>query len=370
MPALLTPEVVPVRRRRESRAFALVPSRIYARDGNWIPPLPGEEQDAFDPAQTPVLASIKWQRWVLLDQGTPAGRIAAFTSATHPEDGYFGFFECLDRPAHASALLGAAEAWLAAQGCRRCFGPIQVTPRDRLGLLIEGFERPAMLFTPYNPPYYAALLADAGYEPAIRLSAYGWAPESADPGRIGEVAFRAATGSSIRLRPLRLGALRAETRLMARLINATLAEAWHFDPISEQEADAMARQLRPILDPAIALVAEDQAGPCGVALAMPDVNWLWARAGGRLLPLGWARMLRWYRHIPQARMMALGLLPRVHGTSLAIRMIAELHRAGLARGYRRGELSQVFDENRGMRRLLERMRLPIVRRYAIHARDL
>jgi GNAT superfamily N-acetyltransferase len=154
------------------------------------------------------------------------------------------------------------------------------------------------------------------------------------------------------------------------MINSTLAEAWHFDPIGEREADAMARLLRPILDPTIALLAEDDTGPCGVALAVPDVNWLWRKAGGRLWPLGWARLLRWYRSIPQARLMALGLEPRVHGSSLAARLIGQLHRAGLARGYVRGELSQVFDDNESMRRILDRMRLPVVRRYAVFTRDL
>jgi GNAT superfamily N-acetyltransferase len=132
----------------------------------------------------------------------------------------------------------------------------------------------------------------------------------------------------------------------------------------------MARLLRPILDPAIALVAEDDEGPCGVALAVPDVNWLWRQAGGRLWPLGWARLLRWYRRIPQARLMALGLERRVQGSGLAARLIGQLHQAGLSRGYLRGELSQIFEDNLPMCRILDRMRLPIVRRYAVFARRL
>lgn len=132
----------------------------------------------------------------------------------------------------------------------------------------------------------------------------------------------------------------------------------------------MARLLRPILDPAIALLAEDDAGPCGVALTVPDVNWLWRKAGGSLWPLGWARLLRWYRRIPQARLMALGLEPRVRGSTLAARLIGQLHHAGLTHGYVRCELSQVFDGNASMRRILDRMGFPVVRRYAVFTCDL
>ena len=353
-----------------ARHFFRMPALLYRHDPNWTPPLPGEERDTFDRRRNPSLEGILYRRWILREDGVTVGRIAGFTSASRPAVGYFGFFECTDRPDHARALLGAAENWLLEQGCRQCFGPISVTPRDRIGLLTEGFDRPAMLFTPYNPPYYAGLLESAGYAPQIGLRAYAWSPDWADPRGIAQLAESADQGSSIRIRPLRPGQLREETRLVARMINTTLAGTWHFDPIGEQEAEAMARLLRPILDPSIALLAEDDSGPCGVALALPDLNWLWRKAEGRLWPLGWARMLRWYRSIPQARMMALGLEPRVRGSSLAVRLIAQLHRGGLAHGYARGELSQVFDANLAMRGILDRMQFPVVRRYAVFARHL
>jgi GNAT superfamily N-acetyltransferase len=354
----------------DARRFETVPSHVYRRDANWTPPLPGEERETFDPRRNCALATIRSRRWILMEGDAAVGRIAGFTSTTRPSVGYFGFLECGDRPEQVQALLRTVEEWLFAQGCRECYGPIAVSPRDRIGLLMEGFDRPAMLFTPYNPPYYSALLEGAGYTPRIGLRGYGWSPEYSDPRDVVRLAERAAARSSIRIRSLRLGHLREETRLVARMINATLAEAWHFDPIGEVEADTMARLLRPILDPTIALVAEDETGPCGVALAVPDVNWLWRKAEARLWPLGWIRLLRWYRHIPQARLMALGLEPRVHGSGVAVRLIGQLHRAGLARGYLRGELSQVFDDNTSMRRILDRMGLPVVRRYAIFARDL
>lgn len=353
-----------------ARRFAAVPAFVYRRDMNWTPPLPGEVRQTFDPRRNPALQTIQSQRWVLLDGDAAVGRIAGFTSATRPGVGYFGFFECTDQGDHARALLRAVEEWLVTQGCRECFGPITVTPRDQIGLLIEGFDRPAVLFTPYNPPYYARLLEGAGYAPMVLLRAYGWTPDYADPRGVMRLAERSASRSSIRIRPLQIDRLREETRLIASMINSTLAGAWHFDPMGDQEADTMARLLRPILDPAIALLAEDDAGPCGVALAVPDVNWLWRKAGGRLWPLGWARLLRWHRSVPQVRLMALGLEPRVHSSSVAARLIGRLHSTGQARGYARGELSQVFDDNTPMRRILDRMRLPVVRRYAVFTRDL
>jgi GNAT superfamily N-acetyltransferase len=353
-----------------ARLFRAAAESVYRRDLNWIPPLPGEESDTFSPRRNPVLAGMGVRRWVLLQGDTPAGRVAAFAPAHRPGVGYIGFFESPNDGHAAHLLLHAAEEWLCRQGRQECYGPIAVIPRDRIGLLVEGFNRPPMLFTPYNPPYYEALLQAQGWTPHRSLQAYGWDAGYQDSRGVLQLAERATAGSPIRIRPLRLDRLKEETQLIARLINQTLAEAWHFDPISEPEAAAMARLLRPILDPSIALVAEDDGGACAVALAVPDVNWLWQRAGARLWPMGWARLLRWRRHIPQVRVMALGLAPRVQRTGLAARMITQLHRAGRARGYVQGELSQIYDNNVGMGRILDRMRFPVVRRYAIFARRL
>ena len=353
-----------------ARAFGAAGARPYRRDPNWVPPLPGEERVTFDGRKNPALDGVEFRRWILLDRAEPVGRIAAFAPAHRPGIGYVGFFESPDDPGAASALLAAAEEWLGARGRRECYGPIAVTPRDRIGLLTEGFDRPPVLFTPYNPPYYRALLEAAGWSAYQMLSAYAWDAAYADGRGVRSLGQRAEDGSSIRIRPLRLDALRHETRLIAQLINEALADAWHFDPVSDREADDMARLLRPVIDPAIALVAEDGSGPCGVALAMPDVNWLWRRAGGRLFPFGWAQLLRWRRHIPCARMMVLGLSGRVHRTGLAARLIRGLLEAGVSRGYVSGEMSQVYDDNRMMRRMLDRMGFPVVRRYAVFTRRL
>lgn len=356
--------------RTGARQFAEAGRSPYRRDANWVPPLPGEERDTFDPRRNPSLDGVEAARWVLVEGGTPAGRIAAFAPAHRPGVGYVGFFESPDDPRAARALLGAAEAWLAARGRRECYGPIAVTPRDRIGLLVEGFEHPPMLFMPYNPAYYRRLLEHAGWAPHQFLRAFGWNPDYADPRGVWALADRAALGSGIAIRTLRMDRLAEETRLVARLINETLSDAWHFDPISDREATDMARLLRPILDPALALIAEDAEGPCGVALGLPDANWLWHRAGGKLWPFGWAQVLRWRRHIPQLRIMTLGLAARVQRTGLAARLMAQLLRAGLKGGYLRGEMSQIYEQNDGMTRILSRMGFPVVRRYAVFTRHL
>ena len=55
----------------------------------------------------------------------------------------FGFFEAVDDPEVAAALLDAAADWLRERGRERMLGPMDFTTNDEIGILIEGFDEPA-----------------------------------------------------------------------------------------------------------------------------------------------------------------------------------------------------------------------------------
>jgi len=155
---------------REASDFESVPRRLFgATWPGWTPPLPGDERRLFDPERNPALRGTAFTRWVASRSGRLAGRIAAFAPASPADVGYFGLFDSVDDECVSGALLHAAEQWLVARGRHRLYGPVVVNPRDRIGLLVEGFDRPATLLTPWNPPYCARLLHAAGFTPAIGL---------------------------------------------------------------------------------------------------------------------------------------------------------------------------------------------------------
>jgi len=367
-------QAVPVEgRRKETRAFHAVPALLYRNTWPaWTPLPPGEEARLFDRARNPSLAETEHARWVALRDGRPVGRVAAFAPRLPEDVGYFGTFECIDDQPAARALLEAAETWLLARGRRTCIGPLLVNPRDQIGLLTDGFDRPAALLTPYNPPYYERLLEAAGFAVAVRLRGYAWVPDMMDLRGMQELDRRLTGRGSITIRTIDPRRLAAEALVIADLINRSFGATWRWCPITRAEALQLAVDLRPILDPGLCLVAEDASGPCGVALTVPDANWLLRRIGedGRLWPFGWLKAL-WLRHrIPWARFMALAVLPGKRATGTVIRLVLATHRALLARGFQYAELSQVFDDNVMMRRLLDRMGCAVVKRYAVYERSL
>lgn len=362
--------VVPVGNTRAG-AFHAVPGAIYETAYPAWTPIPRREEAAlFDPRRNPTLAHTEAARWVALRDGRPVGRIAAFAPREPAGTGHFGFFESPDDPEVVRALLGTAEGWLRLRGRQRAIGPVGITPRDQIGLLVDGFDRPAALLTPYNPPYYPGLLEAAGYRPILNLRAYAWRPDMVDTrGMIGLGTQIAARGA-LQIRSVDPDRLESEALLIARLLNQAFQHVWGYIPISDAEALAIAAHLAPVLDPSLCLIALRRGEPCGVAITVPDVNWLFRRIGGRWWPFGWLVALRWRHRIPHARFMALGVPSGRRATGTAVQLMLATHRALIAGGYRSAELSQVFDENQSMRRLLERMGCQVIKRYAVYERAL
>jgi hypothetical protein len=150
----------------DRRRFIEVARAIYAADPRWVAPLDSELHGVLG-SRNPFYQHAEGQLWWALRDGRPVGRIAAFVDQTHNQlhqerTGFFGFFESVNDPAVAEALLTTARRWLAERGMNRIRGPMNPSINDECGLLVEGFERPPVLMMSYNPPGYAALLEGTG----------------------------------------------------------------------------------------------------------------------------------------------------------------------------------------------------------------
>ena len=114
---------------------------------------------------------------------------------------------------------------------------------------------------------------------------------------------------------------------------------------------AVANQLRSILDPRIAFFLELNGLPIAISIAVPNMNEILKHVDGRLLPLGWLRLLYALKfHPPKtARLMLLGIRKQYHRSTsvpgLAALLLSETRRRWLAAGYNGGEISWTLEDN-------------------------
>jgi hypothetical protein len=100
---------------------------------------------------------------------------------------------------------------------------------------------------------------------------------------------RSGTGMSVR--GLRMNRFNEEVELIRQLYNSAWEKNWGFVPMTDAEVDHMAKQLKPVVDPELALIGEINGEPIGFALALPDVNQAIRHLNGRLFPFGSAKLL-------------------------------------------------------------------------------
>src|SRR3546814_21097271 len=95
----------------------------------------------------------------------------------------------------------------------------------------------------------------------------------------------------LRLRPLDMRAYAADIRILTDIFNDAWHENWGFVPFTESEVEAMARDLRLLIDPRLVWFVELDGEPVAFGVCLPNVNEAIRDLGGRLLPFGWAKLL-------------------------------------------------------------------------------
>jgi hypothetical protein len=368
-------EIRPATRRRELTEFIKLPWQLYASVANWVPPLISERRRHLSRTRNPFFEHAEAAYFLARRNGRAVGRISAhidhrFNEFHRNRWGSFGFFECVEDVAVAGALLNTAEAWLRERGRDRMVGPLDFTTNHECGLLVEGHDLMPQILENWHHPYYRTLLEGLGMSKAMDL--YKWQILTAEHERVLPVIYELADGleqaHGIRVRNMRKRDFEDEVRRFLEVYNAAWEHNWGFVPLTDSELKAYASELKPILDERFAFIAEKDSEVVGAALTLPDMNKVLAKLNGRLLPLGWARVLRERRRLDEIRVFALGVKREYRHTGTAAAFYAEHWRECVRRPIRRAETGWILEVNEPMNRAMEALGGDIVKRYRLYER--
>jgi hypothetical protein len=209
---------------------------------------------------------------------------------------------------------------------------------------VQGFEEDPYVLMPYNPPAYAGFVEQSGY--SKRKDLLAWDLDATVPigERIVRLADRVRRRHGITIRSVDMSHFERDVNLMQAIYREAWSENWGFVPPTQDEIRQLADDLKPILDPDIALFAEIGGRAVGCAVAIPDLNQVLKRMKGRLFPFGLVHFLRRRTLVNRARVVLLGVVAELRGSGLYPLLVAELHRRGVPR-YKRAELSWTLEDN-------------------------
>jgi GNAT superfamily N-acetyltransferase len=373
-------EVRPVASKRDLMRFIKLPWRLYRNEPHWVPPLISERRRFLDPARNPFFEHAEAQYFLAWRGGEVVGRISAHIDRRLNEFqandwGLFGFYEAEPAPEITSALLGAAEEWLAERGRDRMVGPMDFTTNDECGLLVDGHARRPMVLQPWQPPHYQELLEGYGLAKAMDLHMWELRLDKVEEKGgfhplIQEMAKKVRSEHGVTIRPMRKRDIEAEVGRFLEVYNAAWERNWGFVPLTEAEVRHYAKDLKPILDEKWAMIAERDGEVLGAALSLPDINICLAHMNGRLLPLGWAKFLYWRRRIDRLRVLALGVKPQYQHLGIAAAFYIQHLETADPDAIWWGEMGWILETNEPMNRAMEGMGGKIVKRYRLYEKAL
>jgi GNAT superfamily N-acetyltransferase len=342
------------------RRFIEFPYHLYRDDPYWVAPLRVEQKEMFDLSKHPFWKRAEMRCYLATSDGNVCGRIAAiddqaYNQATGGEVGVFGFFESVDSEPVAFALFRAAGAWLAKRGLTILRGPLNPSINYECGILVHGFNSAPCVMMTYNPPYYNALMESAGLRKTKDLFAFRLKLDDTYVARRARLdrAVRVLATPSVRIRPMRLDRFDAEVDLVWNLHSSAWRQNWGASPFTREEIHHLAGQLKSILIPDLALLAEAGGETIGFGLCIPDMNQALKHAKGSLFPLGLAKILYYKSKVETLRVLALGVADNYRDSGVAAQLYERLVQKGLDLGYKEAECSWVVEDNVPMLRSLQ-----------------
>jgi GNAT superfamily N-acetyltransferase len=362
--------------KKERKQFIDFPYQHYSEDENWIPPLKMEQKKLIDTENNPFYNNGDIALFLAEQDGELCGRIAAIQDRRYNEHhnnktGFFGFFECINDQSVANLLFKVAGDWLKQRGHTDVLGPANPSMMDEIGILVDGFEYEPSFMMPYHKPYYGDLISNAGLEKEMDMYAFRVTQASVTLDRIyraEEIVRRRLP--KLKIREIDTKNLDQEVEIVRNIFNQAWSQNWGFIPLSKEELEALAKDLKLILDPKVAHIAEVDGEPVAFSIALPDLNQALKHTDGTLFPTGIFKLLWHRRNINQIRTALMGVIPKYQGKGIDALLHKEAIINGREVGYNSSELSWVLESNKNMIRVAEKIGASIEKTYRMYTKEL
>jgi len=371
-------EISEVTTRRERNAFIKFPWQIYANDPAWVPPLIIERKAFLNRKGHPFYQHGDAALFLAWKNGEIVGRIMAsddpnYNSLHQSNVGCFGLFESIDDRDVATALFEAAANWLRKKGRTEIMGPIDYSTNYVCGLLIDGFQFPPTILTAHNPSYYRHLIEGCGFTKAKDWYAWWFADPAKAVAHLRRLATRFNRRCAATIRPANLRNLRDESRRLREIYNRAWERNWGFVPFTEAEIEFMTNELKPLLVPGFAWIAEMGSQPAGFILALPDINVVLRNLDGRLtrfgLPIGLIKLLSCKKRIYKGRLIALGVVEEYRRYGIAEMLVLRVIEETMIKRGITGEMSMTLEDNFMINRFLEAIGAQRYKTYRIYSKS-
>ncbi|MGN6639946.1 MAG: hypothetical protein ACTHJ8_13630 [Mucilaginibacter sp.] len=369
-------KIIPVSSKRELTQFIDFPHELYKNDPNYVPELFIAQRDIL--TKHPFHKHSSLQTYLAFEDGKIIGRIAAILNNNHnafnqTNDGFFGFFDCIDDQETADLLFKAATDWLKDKKVSKMVGPVNPSTNETCGLLIKGFDTPPVVMMTYNAPYYERLIEKAGFKKQIDLLAWRWNGHSYNDKSVHLVdkLSERLKRNDITIRKVRINKFKEEAAALREVYNSAWDKNMGFFPMTNEEFDYTAKDLKMIIDPDFCLIAEQHGKIVGFGVAIPDINQILQKIKrGRLLPTGIFKLLFGKSKIKGIRIMLLGVVDGYRKMGIEAVLYGTIIKEYARKGLEYAEASWTLEHNDMVNRAIEAIGGDPYKTYRIYEKEI
>jgi len=227
-------------------------------------------------------------------------------------------------------------------------GPVNFSTNEPCGLLIEGFDSSPFLMQTYNYPYYAQLIENNGFHKQVDLIAWHWQGHNFNDKsvRMLDALQERLKRNNIIIRKINLKNFKEETEKLREVYNSAWDHNTGFVPLNDDEFNYLAKDLKLILDPDFALVAEQNGKIVAFGLALPNYNEIFKKIKrGRLLPTGIFKLLFGKNKIKSLRIYALGVVDGYRKMGIEACLYGTIIKEYVHKGYTHAEAGWTLENN-------------------------
>lgn len=362
-------------RRRDRELFIRLPFRLAGSVAPWQPGIRMYFRDLLHPEKNPFWRDRKAWFFAAMRGGEIVGRMGLLDIGSIPERPHGAVFvmpDFIEDPHVLRQLLDVVNARAGACGARELIGPLNPSIHYDVGVQASGFEQPNAIFMGYQPPYYARYFEAEGFRAIAEFDVFTlYEDDFLREGRLYELARRVARNPSFQIRCADLRRFDRELEIFHRLYSDSFADHWGFVRPSWDEFKFMAGDLRLLLKPTMALIAEWEGEPVGFALGVPDLYAILPkRSRGRITPAFLLRTLIRYRRLDQVRVMIAGVLPTHRRFGIHLPLFYRIACEIFDLGFRGGEISWVMRGNEPMTKALTLLGARPAKTYRLYVRPI
>ncbi|HEC01666.1 MAG TPA: N-acetyltransferase [Sphingomonadales bacterium] len=365
------------------KAFVTLPWALYKDDPNWVAPIIMERLEILDKDKNPYFEHARAKFWLAYKGNEVVGRISAqiddLVEQQHNEKiGHFGFFECINDPAAAAALMDTACAWLKSEGRTSVIGPFSLSINEEAGMLIEGFDTPPSLMMNHALPYYQDLMTGYGMDKVKDLWAYYLKfNQPILPPTINKLIKRSMRDGKVRLRRINMKNYAEDLKIILDIFNDAWTDNWMALPFTEAELNKAVKDMKLLIREDFTYIAEYDGVPMAMMVTLPNLNEIIADLDGHLFPFGIFKLLWRLKLNPRyktVRVPLMGVRKEFQNTALggamAFALIEECRIQAEKAGCTHAELSWVLEENTRLSKMLETIGCWRYKNYRMYSKTL